>query len=56
MQTHIQHELVGNCWLGLSAEGKSKNCLCSYTQMSLLTLMECFTLGRLMLNEGRQTQ
>ena len=43
IQTHIQHELVGNCWLGLSAERKSKNCLCSYTQMSLLTLMESFT-------------
>ena len=40
MQTHIQHELVGNCC----------------TQMSLLMLKESFTLGRLMLNEGRQIQ
>ena len=50
IQTHSQYELVSNIiLLVISAEGNSKNCLCSYTLMSLLMLNE----GRLMQHQGR---
>ena len=52
------HQSLNACKavLELSAEGNSKNCLYSYTQMSLLMLMQSFTSDRLLPNEGRLVQ